>query len=390
MRCENLRAQPRNLGEPQSMVQKPFDGHLICRVEHGPSGSAEPSHLETERQGGKPLGVRGEHFERRGPGPIHAASRSRRTLGEEQGVLNRQTHVRWGKLGDHRTVFVFHQRMNDRLGVNNDRQFLGGQAEQPASLDHLKSLVHHRGRIDRDLRPHPPVGVIERFFDGNPFHLFAGMMPKRAAAGGEDQPSDILAASALKRLEDRAVFAVDGNQFGSGPPCQVDDQRSGDNERLLVRDTDPLARLDRGPRPAQARRPDNGGHHSIHFFVRSGPGDGFRPKLDVRFRGKRTGGNPIPYRRIGKDRPAGPKPLAGRGQRLPVAAGDQGVGGQSVRVSGDHIEATRSDRSGCPQKRHPPHVRSVSPCRAGHPPATVQNIPAIRIPAESDSTRDEV
>ena len=94
-----------------------------------------------------------------GSRPIQPRRDPSRPLGPGQGILDRQLHVRRAQLGHHRAVDEFYQRMDDRLRMDHHVDLLGPQVEQPAGLDDLQGLVHHRGRIDRDLRPHVPGGM---------------------------------------------------------------------------------------------------------------------------------------------------------------------------------------------------------------------------------------
>ena len=88
----------------------------------------------------------------------------------------------------------------------------GSQAEQPAGLDHLQRLVHQRGRIDGDLRPHAPGRVPQRLVDGDVGELGPAAAAEGPAAAGQDDALDGVRRAALDRLEDGAVFAIDRQQ----------------------------------------------------------------------------------------------------------------------------------------------------------------------------------
>ena len=83
------------------------------------------------------------------------------------------------------------------------------EAEQPAALDDLQRLVHHRGRVDRNFRAHGPGGVRQGVVDRDLPQLVAGQVAERSAAGGQDDAGDFLAAAGLQGLKNRAVLAVD-------------------------------------------------------------------------------------------------------------------------------------------------------------------------------------
>ena len=67
-------------------------------------------------------------------------------------------------------------------------------------------------------------------------HLLLGrrLSAEGAAAGGEDNPLHLFGSAALHRLENGAVFAIDGQQPYAPPSRQGHDQRAGHHERLLV------------------------------------------------------------------------------------------------------------------------------------------------------------
>ena len=51
-------------------------------------------------------------------------------------------------------------------GCTSTRKLVAGHAEQMVGFDQLQALVHQRGRIHRDLRPHRPFRVGDRLLPG--------------------------------------------------------------------------------------------------------------------------------------------------------------------------------------------------------------------------------
>ena len=174
-----------------------------------------------------------------------------------QRILDRQLHVRRAELGDHRAVDEFHQRMDDRLRVHDHVDLLGREIEQPAGFDDLERLVHHRGRIDRDLRAHAPIRMAQGLFDRDAGQLLGRVAEKGSAAGGQHDPPHLLAAARLQRLKDGAVLAIDRKDRCPGLGRQAHDQRPGHDERFFVRQRDRLAGLDGRPGAAQAGAADD-------------------------------------------------------------------------------------------------------------------------------------
>ena len=84
-------------------------------------------------------------------------------------------------------------------------------------LDHLQALVQHRGRIDRDLAAHAPVGMGAGLRGRDVVQVFEVATAERAARGGEQQAAHAgrrrvgraRPATVRHALENGIVFAVD-------------------------------------------------------------------------------------------------------------------------------------------------------------------------------------
>ena len=59
------------------------------------------------------------------------------------------------------TIVELHGRMDDALGVNHYLYVLRLHSVKPMSLNHFKAFVHHRGRVNGNLCPHFPVGMLQ-------------------------------------------------------------------------------------------------------------------------------------------------------------------------------------------------------------------------------------
>src|SRR5205823_14886191 len=73
-------------------------------------------------------------------------------------------------LGQHGPVGELHQRMNDGLRVDHNRNFFHGNSKKEMGLDRLQSLVHEGGGIHRDFCAHLPSRVLERIVDRSEEH----------------------------------------------------------------------------------------------------------------------------------------------------------------------------------------------------------------------------
>ncbi len=168
--------------------------HLIGCVEGRRHSSADPERLVSQPGTWKPLVVRPVECQRSDACQIQRRRLQRHAFRIIHRVRNRRPHVGQPQLGDHRTVPVFYQRMDDALPVNQHLDLRGRDIEQPPGFNHLEPFVHERGGIDRDLRAHLPVGMPQRLLGLHVLHLLAGQLPQRAAGSGQNQASDVLAA----------------------------------------------------------------------------------------------------------------------------------------------------------------------------------------------------
>src|SRR5260370_18102640 len=98
--------------------------------------------------------------------------------------------------------------MNHALRMDHDADRVGRQIEQPVRFDNLEPLVHEGGRIDRDLRAHPPRRMIERILDRDRAETFSRPLAERTARGGQDDALERRARLSLKALEDAFLLPL--------------------------------------------------------------------------------------------------------------------------------------------------------------------------------------
>ncbi len=247
-----------------------------------------------------------------------------------------------GELRDERAVHELDERVDQRLRMDDDVDALLRQAEEEVRLDDLEALVHHRRGVDRDLRPHLPRRVRERVRDRDRVEGVEAPLAERAARRREHEALRLLGAAAAHRLVDRAVLGVDRDDLRLRPRGLREDQRAGDDERLLVGEREPLAGADRGERRAQPQRADEPADDGVGVRVRGGLGRG----------------PPSPPRSGSRARPAG----AARAARRPRPSRSRRASDGSARPARPAARASgrpRAPRRGSGPER-PPRRRATS------------------------------
>src|SRR5205085_10891139 len=95
------------------------------------------------------------------------------------------------EMGKRSAVAEADERMHDRRRLEHDLDSLVRQAEEKVRLDQLEALVCERGRVDGDLRAHPPGRVGERLLGGDILELISPAAAERPARAGEDEGIDL-------------------------------------------------------------------------------------------------------------------------------------------------------------------------------------------------------
>src|SRR5260370_36222783 len=103
--------------------------------------------------------------------------------------------------------------MNRGLWMNDDVDLVRAHAKKPARLDHFKTLVHHRCRIDGNAVSHAPVGVRESLLGSDVCQPSEGRLSKRPARGGQKHAANFSVYSAAQALIDSIVLAIYGPQI---------------------------------------------------------------------------------------------------------------------------------------------------------------------------------
>ena len=286
---QRLPDQSRYVGEGDTPIQEGLDRNLVGGIEDGRRGTSLAPGLAGQFQAGKAPRVRRFELQRADRHQVQRRHPGLDALRPGQRVGDRYPHVRVAQLRQYRAVPVFNHRMNNALRVDDDTDLLQRQVKQPAGLDHLEALVHHRGGVHRYLAAHVPVGVCAGLLGRDRAQVLERQHPERSARCRQHDlpdtarrmPGGVVIGHAL---QDGVVFAVDGQQHGTVVAHRFHEQRPGHHQRLLVRQQHTLAVPGRLQRRQQPGRADNGRHDIVDLRQGGHRGQGIRPAQHLHVR----------------------------------------------------------------------------------------------------------
>ena len=191
-------------------------------------------------------------------------------FGKRERLSNWRAHVGVAKLGEHASVNVFDQRMDDALGMDDDLDRFSRGSEQPVGLDYFEPLIHHRRRIHTDLAAHDPVRVGACFIRRHRREVRGRACPERSARSGEQDAANAdrrRIAFLLQRqtLKDRIVLTVDRQQRCATRIDRLHESGAADHQRFLVGEQDSLARACGGERRRESGGTHDRSEHGVHF-----------------------------------------------------------------------------------------------------------------------------
>ena len=166
-------------------------------------------------------------------------------------------------LGDDGAVLEFDHRVDDRLRMHHYFDVSRSGIEQPAGLDHLESLVHHRSGIDRNLVAHVPLRMLQGLMERSLSDILPAPGAERAAGCGQMDLADRVAPGAQKALEDRRMLGIDRQDRRFHGHGKVHDEAAAGNEGLFVRQRYRLAGGDRRDCRPEAAEPDQSRQHHV-------------------------------------------------------------------------------------------------------------------------------
>ena len=223
---------------------------------------------------------------------------------------------------------------------------LGFDAEEPFGFDHLKPLVHHRGTVDRDLGAHLPVGVFQGARRSDAGQLFDRRRAEGTSRRGEEDFVDGIAVFAHQALENRAVFAVHGQNRRAVFHRELRNEFARHNERFLVGQRDGFASFDGRHRGAESGETHHGRHHHVHFGQSGDVADGFRARPHLNGEVGQRLAHRFIARLVGDDHRFGAKFARLRNEQFGVVPRREGIGLVFAGVFAHHVEGLRADRAG--------------------------------------------
>ena len=154
--------------------------------------------------------------------------------------------------------------MHDALALDNDLNLFRRQAEQPHGLDQLQTLVHQGGRVNGDLCPHVPVGVLEGVSFGLAAQLL-GLHPEEGTAGSREQDLGQAGGALLilQALENGRVLTVHRQQLYTMLCHGLCDQMAAGDKALLVGKRQIMAAFN----GAQAGTQTRNAHHAVQHHI---------------------------------------------------------------------------------------------------------------------------
>ena len=126
--------------------------------------------------------------------------------------------------------------------MDHDLHVLIIHIKQEVRFDHFERLVDERRRIDGDLLPHRPGGVLQRFGDRRARNSLGPPRAERPTGGCEDQPGQLCRPPAGHALQHRAVLGIDRHDFAAALPRRRGNQLTGHHQRFLIGEGDAFPR----------------------------------------------------------------------------------------------------------------------------------------------------
>src|SRR3954453_12383645 len=223
-------------------------------------------------------------------------------------------------------------------------------------LDQLQCLVRKSRAIHRDLGPHAPGWVLQRFFYCRAPDPLRRPFPERAARGSQNQPCEPIVSSG-HALEHRAVLGVYGDDLAASDAGRFGHQLARHDQRFLIGQRDALSRSKRCQRRLQSRGAHDGVDHNV--------GIGMSRGLDQHLCPGRPAAVVGGARKPGKDWP----PFSNLAlQLIPIRAGGYRHQPKMLRLTAEHIQRTPTNRSRRAEERDPsrsskPRGRALGPSR---------------------------
>jgi hypothetical protein len=123
--------------------------------------------------------------------------------------------------------------------MDHDVERIVAQFEEMVGLDQLERLVGQGRAVHRDLVPHAPGRVVERFLHRRRRIRSGSHLAKGAARRCQDHSREA-GLPTMKTLQDGAVLRIHGNQFTAAGAGGCPHQVARHDQRLLVGEGHPF------------------------------------------------------------------------------------------------------------------------------------------------------
>ena len=256
----------------QPPLEEGGDRNFVGGVQRRRAGTAFLQGTIPQPQRRKAHEIRRRKIEPADAGQVERAHARFNPLRVGQRVRDRRAHVGVPKLGDDRAIGVFDHGMHDALRMDHHLNLLRRCSKQPVRLDDFERLVHHGGRIHRDLSPHHPVWMGAGLIRRHALQLCQVGFPERSAGSGQQHTPHAVAAQITgekigQALEYGIVLAVDGQQRRTMSAHRVHEDGPGHNQGFLIRQQQLLAGARRGEGGCEAGRADDCRHDAVGFWM---------------------------------------------------------------------------------------------------------------------------
>ena len=261
--------------------QKRCHGHLVGSVHDARQGSAHAARMTGKLQAAERVGVGRSELQASQLGEIQRLDGRLPTLRVAKRELDGDTHIGGAQVSLHAAISELHHGMDGALRLDHHADLVVGHVEQMMRLDDLQALVHKRGGVDGDLRPHVPSRMVQRLSRRDALKIGTLPAAERAAGGRHPQTGDLSLGLAEQALVNGTVLGIDGHErtrrahrrrrAGRATPLihlrrQRHDQIAAHHQALLVRQRKDLARAQRFIACAQA----GGAHQRVDDHIRLG------------------------------------------------------------------------------------------------------------------------
>ena len=250
----------------QPALVEGVDGLLVGGVEHGRIGAACAADLLRQAHCGERGVVERLERPRRRRRPVQRPAHAR-----DRGSASR---ARARSAGACRAAMPARSSIRRRTRPSSARSTAGARRRRSSAYGTPKSrcasmtsrpLLTSVAEFVVTTRPMSHVGMGERLGGRDGFERGAAATAERTAGCRQHEPADLVALARAQRLRDRRVLGVDRHDLSGTRECG--DEVAADDERLLVRERERAARLERRERRAEPDRAGDAVEHDVGLDV---------------------------------------------------------------------------------------------------------------------------